>query len=59
MLMCVKGVSERVAEAIIAVYPSVSALQQQLQEDAQQLRTIAVGKRKIGKKVIENLQSYF
>lgn len=59
MLMCVKGVSERVAEAIIAIYPSVSALQQQLQEDAQQLRTIAVGKRKIGKKVIKNLQSYF
>ena len=59
MLMCIKGVSERVAEAIIAVYPNVAALQQQLQEDAQQLRNIAIGKRKIGKKVIENLQSYF
>ena len=58
MLMCVKGVSERTAEALVATYPTLSDLQQQLQGDSSELRKIAVGKRHVGKKVIQNLQLY-
>lgn len=59
MLMCVKGVSERVAEAIVAVYPTLTALQEQLRTEPKALRDIAVGKRHIGKQTVRYLQDTF
>ena len=58
MLMSVPSVSERIAEAIVAEYPNLTSLQQQLRQDSDRLKTIVVGKRKIGKKTVENLKQY-
>lgn len=59
MLMCVKGVSERVAEAIVAVYPTLPTLQEQLRAEPKALRDITVGKRHIGKQTLRYLQEMF
>lgn len=58
MLMAVPSVSERIAAVLVAEYPNLTSLQQQLRQDPDQLRNIAVGKRKIGKKTIENLKQH-
>jgi len=56
MLMSIPGVSEKIAERIVAEYPTMSALQTQLRSDAPQLLTLAVTpKRNIGKKTVESL----
>lgn len=59
MLMSLPSISERIAAALVESYPNLVALQQQLKEDAQHLRTIQVTqKRKLGKKTIEILKQY-
>ena len=58
MLMAVPSVSERIAAVLVAKYPKLTSLQQQLRQDPDQLKNIAVGKRKIGKKTIENLKQH-
>lgn len=58
MLMAVPSVSERVASVLVAEYPNLTSLQQQLRQNPDQLRKLVVGKRNIGKKTIANLKQY-
>ncbi len=58
MLMAVPSVSERIAAALVAQYPNITSLQQQLRQDPNQLKNIVIGKRNIGKKTIENLKQH-
>ena len=58
MLMAVPSVSERVASVLVAEYPNLTSLQQQLRQQPEQLKKLVVGKRKIGNKTIANLKQY-
>lgn len=59
MLMAVPSVSERIAGVLVAEYPNLTSLQQQLVQDPDQLRHLKVTeKRNIGKKTIQNLKQY-
>lgn len=59
MLMAVPSVSERIAAVLVAEYPNLTSLQQQLRQDPDQLRHLKVTeKRNIGKKTIQNLKQY-
>ena len=59
ILMAVPNVSERIAAVLIASYPTLTSLQEQLRHNSDQLRHINVtSKRKIGKKTIDNLKQY-
>lgn len=59
MLMSVPSVSERIAAVLVAEYPNLTSLQQQLRQDPKQLKNLKVTeKRKLGKKTIENLKQY-
>jgi len=59
MLMAVPSVSERIASVLVATYPRLTSLQQQLRQNPDQLRQLQISaQRKIGKKTIENLTQY-
>lgn len=59
MLMAVPSVSERIAAVLVAEYPNLTSLQQQLVQDPDHLRHLKVTeKRNIGKKTIQNLKQY-
>lgn len=59
MLMAIPSVSERIATVLIAEYPNMTSLQQQLTEDPEHLRNLKISeKRNIGKKTIQNLIQY-
>lgn len=56
MLMSIPSVSERIATKIVALWPTLTELQEQLRTNPKQLRTIQVTtKRKIGPAVIQSL----
>ena len=59
MLMAIPSVSERVGTVLVAEYPNLTSLQQQLRQDPANLRNLNISaKRKIGKKTIEHLKQY-
>lgn len=59
MLMSVPSVSERISTALVAKWPTLKALQLQLQNDPEALRQVQVtAKRKIGPAVIKSLQTH-
>ena len=59
MLMAIPGVSEKIAKAIVAKYPTLPSLQCQLQSDAKELMSLVVTpKRNIGKKTVERLCAF-
>ena len=59
MLMSVPSVSERIATALVAKWPTLRQLQQQLETQPNALRDIRVtAKRKIGPAVIKSLQTF-
>ncbi len=59
ILMSVPSVSERIAAVLVAEYPNLTSLQQQLRQDPNHLKNLKVTeKRKLGKKTIENLKQY-
>ena len=59
MLMTIPSVSERIAAVLVAEYPNLTRLQQQLTEDPNALRKLKISaKRSIGKKTIQNLIQY-
>ena len=59
MLMAIPSVSERVAGVLVAEYPNLISLQQQLTENPEQLRKLKISaNRNIGKKTIQNLIQY-
>lgn len=56
MLMSIPSVSERIATKLVAQWPTLKELQEQLRSNTKQLRTIQVtAKRKIGPAVIQSL----